>query len=518
MPACRIACLLALLLIAPAWSQPAAPQPPAGKAPAAAGPDHPIIPVVFAFTPAAERSYGQPIAKLIVETTSHANDTLRKFHIDVQFRPATLIRVDYEEAGDGDFKKMLADLKGMEPVNRKRDATYAAVVVMLVGDRQLCSEAKPKAGPEDAYAVVSIYCVANRQPGFIQAMDRLAGVGGRDDPKKVWEKRGPEIADFRSRLRWKKIDTFASSNIGCDSRGAGTVTCLFTGRRFVIEKLSAHGDSVTTNTWAEKDIQAAPDCLILDENRLDCFAVDTEGFFIHGAGVTKPVWEKLAGKFIRTPKCVGLGSNAADCFVLGPKGTIRHAAWQNFRWGGWTDIKDAITSDLSCTTGVQHKIDCFARGSGGMWQLFWNGQSGGAERRGGGLTSPPECVSRGPGHIDCVARGDDHRMYHVAANNGKWGPWSSGGDDRLASDISCVTPERDRIDCFALVAGKPGLQQVVWDYNRWLPDWVALGGSFTAAPTCISPQPGHIACFERDAGAVYYKYWNGNAWYPQTPQ
>ena len=222
MPACRIACFLALLLIAPAWSRPAGPQPEAGNAPAAAPPGHPVITVIFAYTPAAQRAYGHPIENLMLAAIVNANETLRKFHIGVELRRAASMPVDYEEADNGDFAKMLADLKGMEPVNRKRDATYTAVVVMLVGDRRGCSEAKLKAGPEDAYAVVSIYCAADRPSGFLQAIDRLAGVDSRENFEKEWEKRGAEMADFRSRLRWKKIDTLASSNISCDSRGRAT--------------------------------------------------------------------------------------------------------------------------------------------------------------------------------------------------------------------------------------------------------------------------------------------------------
>ena len=528
MPACRIACFLALLLVAPAWGQTAQPpgqQPQPGKASAPA-PDlkksnHAIIGVVFGYTPAARIAYGRRMEELMYAAVVKANDVFRKRHVDAEFRLIGSAPVDYDESGRS-FAAMLADLKRMEPVKEKRDATYAAAAVLLVGDRKYCNEAEFNAGPETAYAVVSVHCAADGA-GFLFAMNRLAGIpdsdNNTDNFEKIWATRAGQMADFRSRLRWKKIDVLASSSISCDPPQPGYVTCLFTGRRFFIEKLSAHGDTVTTSIWADKDIQAAPDCLTVGPNELDCFAVDTEGVFIHGTGTSKPAWEKRDGKFMRTPSCVSLDSKTFDCFVLASNGTIRHIARRgDGYWSGWTDIKNAITSDLSCTLRVQHTIDCFARGGGGMWQLFWNGQSGGAERRGGGLTSPPACVSSTPRRIDCVARGDDFRMYHIAADGGAWGTWNPISDDKLTSDISCVAPESEHVDCFTVVAGKPGLNEISWLYGRWMPDWVALGGSFTVAPICVSSQPKHIECFERDAEAVYYKYWNGNAWYPQTAE
>jgi hypothetical protein len=513
MPAC-VVCFLALLLTAPAWGKTV--EPP--QHPPAKAPGHPIIDVLFAYTPAARDAYKRHIEELMYNSVVKGNDEFRKAKVDAEFRLAAGLAVTYDETGRS-LRTMRADLEKMEPVKQRRDQGYIPVVAMLVGDKQDCHDAEFDAGPENAFAVVSAGCPVSE--GFLHAMNTLAGLGEHnpDGFAKVWGVRAGQIAGFRSRQRWKKIASQNPSSISCDTPQPSYVACFFTDRAgSFIEKLLLNGDSVRTSTWAEKTISPPPNCLTINPNRIDCFALDLEGRFIHGTGPSSPIWEELGGKFVPAPKCVSSGPTAIDCFLLTTNNMVQHRAWRGSSWGDWHNIQDGITSQLSCTLGVQHAIDCFARGKGGMWQLSWDGQKSGAEPRGGGLSSPPACVSQGPGRIDCVARGDNYGMNHIAANGGRWGGWTRVGSDTLASDISCVVPEPGRIDCFALLADKPGLHQAIWDRDRWLSDWVPLGGSFKAAPTCISSQPKYIACLERDADAVYYKYWNGNAWYPQTAE
>ena len=47
-----------------------------------------------------------------------------------------------------------------------------------------------------------------------------------------------------------------------------------------------------------------------------------------------------------------------------------------------------------------------------MHHRWWDGRWRGWEDLQGAIRSAPECVSWGPGRIDCFARGRDGALYH----------------------------------------------------------------------------------------------------------
>src|ERR1700739_1631545 len=113
----RVACFLALLLIAPAWGKAPAPAPNLKNS------GHPVIDVLFAYTPAARTAYGRRIEELMYAAVVQINKIFRDRHVDAEFRLVRSVPVTYDEAGRT-YQAMLADLQKMEAGKRDSDGYY----------------------------------------------------------------------------------------------------------------------------------------------------------------------------------------------------------------------------------------------------------------------------------------------------------------------------------------------------------------------------------------------------------
>jgi hypothetical protein len=130
----------------------------------------------------------------------------------------------------------------------------------------------------------------------------------------------------------------------------------------------------------------------------------------------------------------------------------------------------------------------------GAWESF-----------GGILLEEPDCVSWGPGRLDCFARSTDQAMWHRWWDGGQWGAWESLGG-ALLEQPDCVSWGSDRIDCFAR-----GTDQAMW--HRWWDGWQwggweTLGGILLEQPDCVSWGPNRLDCFARGTDrAMWHRWW-----------
>ncbi len=138
-----------------------------------------------------------------------------------------------------------------------------------------------------------------------------------------------------------------------------------------------------------------------------------------------------------------------------------------------------------------------------------------------GLATGPaaQCVSWGPGRLDCFSRGPGRNFVHRWRNGETWSGWEDLGG--TASGIgSCTSWGENRIDCF--VVGAQSLWHRWWNGTLlWGPGssapftggWESMGGSMRGQPSCVSAAPNHIDCFVRGDGDVMAsRSWDGRGW------
>lgn len=99
---------------------------------------------------------------------------------------------------------------------------------------------------------------------------------------------------------------------------------------------------------------------------------------------------------------------------------------------------------------MQGATQCCTNGgtasSGYLPRLGW-------ENLGGRIAAAPDCISWGPGRIDCFVRNVDNSMGYKYWNGKKWKPSPPGWEKItgiLLSRPNCVTWGVGRIDCFVL--------------------------------------------------------------------
>jgi hypothetical protein len=190
------------------------------------------------------------------------------------------------------------------------------------------------------------------------------------------------------------------------------------------------------------------------------------------------------------------------------------------QWSEWEDLaknrpyeQELITSaPASVSWGGSDRVDVFARGTDfAMWHRWWDGAQWTAwESLGGGFTSGPAAVSRGPNRLDVFGRGGDGAVWMNSWTGTQWTGWSSLGGV-ITSDPAAVVYGPERIAVFAR-----GTDNALWvtvnNGSGWLSGWGSLGGVITSAPALIGRWD-HIDVFVRgDNGEIFQKTWNSPTW------
>jgi hypothetical protein len=185
--------------------------------------------------------------------------------------------------------------------------------------------------------------------------------------------------------------------------------------------------------------------------------------------------------------------------------------------GAWEDLgapPNGMTSEPDCITRGSNLIDCFVRGGdAGIWTRrfavsrwsAWQPLPTGVTR------GRPECVSWAANRMDCFSRDTAAAMLHWWWDGSAWrGPENLGG--ALASDISCTTWGVNRIDCFARGGGAV-MYHRWWNGSSW-GGWEPLQGvtlgTITFEPDCNSWAAGRIDCFARGTDQLLYHTWWGD--------
>ncbi|MEQ1753454.1 MAG: AprI/Inh family metalloprotease inhibitor [Micropepsaceae bacterium] len=174
-------------------------------------------------------------------------------------------------------------------------------------------------------------------------------------------------------------------------------------------------------------------------------------------------------------------------------GPVRAQQWQQIQTG-------AARESAECVSWSDHRMDCFARtfGNGLSWVFVDNNSWNLPRNLGGTLAAPPSCVVRGPNGLNCFAATERGTLATIALNGGAWTKWSSLGGSLLPARVSCVSPTRDQIACYA--RGMNGqLLERTWNGERTWEPWRNLGGMLSADPECKVVSGSRVACFGRGA-------------------
>jgi len=230
-------------------------------------------------------------------------------------------------------------------------------------------------------------------------------------------------------------------------------------------------------------------CVSWDVGRIDCFVRGTDNALWHRwwDGSQWRDWESLGGQLGGRPECVSWSAFRIDCFALDPRGRMQHRWWNVTQWQGWEDLGGPFRGDISCISYVVNRIDCFARGGeNALWARSWNGTQWIGENL-GGLIKDPECISWGPGRIDCIVRSIwGTEVYHRAWEL-SWRNWERLADSPIYDGaMSCTSWRAGRIDCFDTSAyGR--LRHIWWDGQRWWPS--EANPRLTPEPSPPPPPP-----------------------------
>lgn len=136
--------------------------------------------------------------------------------------------------------------------------------------------------------------------------------------------------------------------------------------------------------------------------------------------------------------------------------------------GDYESLGGELNAQPECITWGPGHIDCFVLWRDGTlrhrflssagWRNDW-------ENLGGQAASKPSCVSWGSGHIDCFVRWSDNTMRHRWFGAPVWHDWQNRGGN-LASEPICVSMRSGRIDCMAQFRDQ-SLQHITFDNQTW---------------------------------------------------
>ncbi len=162
-------------------------------------------------------------------------------------------------------------------------------------------------------------------------------------------------------------------------------------------------------------------------------------------------------------------------------------------------ILSSVSPDAPECFGLEaERTDCLVRTADGQTQ--WIGEERGrwrpAKALGGKLAQAPDCVMRGPNGFNCLGVQTDGTLAHIAYNAGAWSRWQNLGGDLGRGRVSCLTPQRDWIICFARdAAGR--LAEKAWLGDATWQPWRIHGGSLASDPSCVALPLDQVACLAR---------------------
>jgi hypothetical protein len=229
-------------------------------------------------------------------------------------------------------------------------------------------------------------------------------------------------------------------------------------------------------------------------------------------------WSRLtelrSERLASAPSCASWGSNNAiriSCFaVLEGSNSLRHLYYADGNWYGWQNLGGVATSAPGAVSWDFGVVSAFVRGQGDgqMYQIWYSQRTGwsGWTPLGGRLTSAPACTSlrEPPLRVDCVVRGDGNNLYLKTWQEGSGRGWQAdwtnlGGG--VASAPTIATWGVNRLSAF--YRGENGnMTQRYWDGNQWVGP-IDLGGQITSSPSCISPERNRIECYAQGVDALY---------------
>lgn len=294
-------------------------------------------------------------------------------------------------------------------------------------------------------------------------------------------------------------------------------------------------DSMAVTSWAEGrlDIVARHiDGTVLHKGR------ENEEWF-----PSSLEWHRLGGQIVHSPAAVSWRPGRLDIVVHGKDDQVWHKCWDDHRGGwspvgeNWRSLGGKIVDSPAVVSWGPGRLDIVVHGRDGrVWHKSWDETRGtwspqeGWATLGGQMIGSPAAVSWGPGRLDIIVHGRDGRVWHKSWDETR-GDWSPKGDDwralggNILGSPSVASWGPGRLDIVA-----HGSDHRVWHKSwdeakgSWSPTgggWRALGGEIVGSPKIVSLGPGKLYIFARDRmGQLLRKRWDESTseWYPSKTE
>lgn len=283
-------------------------------------------------------------------------------------------------------------------------------------------------------------------------------------------------------------------------------------------------------------------------------------------------WEDLGGQAWSGPASVYRGDGALDLFVRGTDRAAYHKTWTGHAWSpspaDWTDQGADTIGNLAVVSKAFNQVDVFARGRDNrlytksafdnVWPAFWKDLGGeiagppsvvsvnalrldvfarnfkgevlhyaknrniwaAPKNLGGGITGTVACVSGSPGRIDLIARGNDSNLWTKYHDGARWWPsqlgWTMLPATQVMDSPTAVSWGKNRIDAFS-VTWTGAVVQWAWDGGTWSGPYLLGGNVPNGGVRAVARTANRLDLVVRGSnGAVFWKQWNGAAWFPST--
>ncbi|MBL8536144.1 MAG: hypothetical protein JNM59_01935 [Hyphomonadaceae bacterium] len=221
-------------------------------------------------------------------------------------------------------------------------------------------------------------------------------------------------------------------------------------------------------------------------------------------------WENLGGSLTSAPTCLAPAENRLECYARDTNGNLQRRWWDGSTWNGWQGLPgvtmqlydDGAGAGPSCVrdnTGMTH---CFVWGAdNALWhRWFPQGSNGWWESLGGVLTSAPSCAAAPDAPtISCFARGQNGGVWRRTFDGNVWGQWSdTGGSLALGANPSCAARSGGRVDCLIVNASN-----IIFGWSTNGGGWTQVSGnavlaygSLPVSPRCQIAGGGEsVACY-----------------------
>ncbi|HEY4993279.1 MAG TPA: PQQ-dependent sugar dehydrogenase [Nakamurella sp.] len=212
-------------------------------------------------------------------------------------------------------------------------------------------------------------------------------------------------------------------------------------------------------------------------------------------------YDSLGGRIQYGPTAVSWGGNRLDVFAIGTDGALYHrAGGAGASFGGWEYLGGALTSSPAALSFAQGTLNVYARGTDGqLWTMAWTGTAWTDWSPLGGVlaSAPGAAVDPDSGTATVGVRGTDGRLYELRFASSGPGGITNVGTPICSAPAYAARAGDGNATTLAYRSGDLGLQVA----------GSAIGGVITSAPALLADPAGpEVSAFGRGTDGALWMY------------